>query len=106
MKPWIAISAALAVTALATVTFSHAATADVVYQPFGLNPAYQVPSGPLTPSARPYYRHRHVARYQPYYPLTPAACEAVIFPRSPLCAGRPGRFSPYSEFPFNRYVYY
>jgi hypothetical protein len=100
MKPWIAISAALAV-----MTFSHAANADVVYHPFGINPAYQVPTGPLTPF-RPYHHHRrHVAHYQPYE-WTPVACEAVIFPRSPLCTGRPAHFSPYSEFPFNLYVYY
>jgi hypothetical protein len=98
MKTWIALSAAVAVT-----TFSHAAAADVVYHPSMINPAYQVPVGPLTPF-RPHYRGR-VARYQPY-PWTPVACEAVIFPRSPLCAGRPARFSPYSEFPFSWYVYY
>jgi hypothetical protein len=101
MKPWIAISAAVA--ALSTMIFSHAATADVVYHPFGMNPAYQVPTtGPLTPFEP---RHRYVARYQPY-PWTPAACEAVIFPRSPLCAGRPASFGPYSAFPYNMYVYY
>jgi hypothetical protein len=98
MKPWIAISAAFAV-----MTVSHAATADVVYHPFMINPAYQVPTGPLT-LYRPYHR-RHVARDQPYQ-WTPVACEAVIFPRSPLCTGRPARFSPYSEFPWNTYVYY
>jgi hypothetical protein len=98
MKPWIAISAALAAT-----TFSHAAAADVVFHPFMINPAYEVPVGPLTPF-RPYHRG-HVARYQPY-PWTPVACEAVIFPRSPLCTGRPAHFSPYSPYPFSTYVYY
>jgi hypothetical protein len=97
MNPWIAISTALAVT-----TFSHAAAADVVYHPFTINSAYQVPMGPLTPF-RPHLRH--VARYQPY-PSTPVACETVICPRSPLCTGRPAHFSPYSPFPFSTYVYY
>jgi hypothetical protein len=97
MKPWIAISAALAV-----MTFGRVAAAEVVYHPFGINPAYQVPTGPLTPFQP---RYRHVARYQPY-PWTPVACEAVIFPRSPLCVGRPARFSPYAEFPWNLYAYY
>jgi hypothetical protein len=99
MKPWIAISATLL-----AMTFSRAATADVVYQPFIINPAYQVPMGPLT-AFQPRHHRRHVARYEPYE-WTPVACEAVIFPRSPLCTGRPARFSPYSEFPFNLYVYY
>jgi hypothetical protein len=96
MKNWIAVTAAVAVS-----TFSHAAAADVVYPPSMINPSYQVPFGPLTPF-RP---HGHVARYQPY-PWTPVACEAVIFPRSTLCAGRPAGFSPYSELPFSLYVYH
>jgi hypothetical protein len=101
MKPWIAISAALAV-----MSFSHAASADVVYHPFGINPAYQVPSGPLTPF-RPYHHHRrHAARYYQPHEWTPVACEAVIFPRSPLCAGRPARFGPYNDWPFTTFVYY
>jgi hypothetical protein len=68
-----------------------------------VNPSYHVPMGPLTPF-QPRDRH-HVARYQPY-PFTPVACEAVIFPRSAECAGRPARFSPYSALPFSAYVYY
>jgi hypothetical protein len=99
MKTWIALSAAVA----AATTFNHAASAEVVYNPFMVNPAYQVPMGPLTPF-QPRGRY-HAARYQPY-PWTPVACEAVIFPRSPLCAGRPARFSPYSTLPFSLYVYY
>jgi hypothetical protein len=100
MKPWTAISTALVVATVSTL--SHAAAADVVYHPLMINPAYQVPIGPLTPF-RP---HRHyVARYQSY-PWTPVACEAVIFPRSPLCAGRPAHFTPYSPLPFSAYTYY
>jgi hypothetical protein len=105
MKTRIALSAALAAatTFSLTTTFSPA-MADVVYHPFMVNPSYHVPmTGPLTPF-RPRDRH-HVARYQPY-PFTPVACEAVIFPRSAECAGRPARFSPYSTLPFSAYVYY
>jgi hypothetical protein len=37
----------------------------------------------------------------------PVACEAVIFPRSPLCAGRPATFGPYGPFhlPWNYWYY-
>jgi hypothetical protein len=37
----------------------------------------------------------------------PVACEAVIFPRSPLCAGRPATFGPYGGFhlPWNYWYY-
>jgi hypothetical protein len=95
MKPSIAIAAAVA-----TMTFNGVAKADVVYHPFMINPAYQVPVGPLTP-----HQPRHVVRSQPLG-APPVACEAVIFPRSPVCAGRPARFSPYAHFPWNAYVYY
>jgi hypothetical protein len=54
-------------------------------------------NGPLWPTTRGYIVG--------YYPLWyPGACEAVIFPRSPLCAGRPASFWPYA--PWNYYVYY
>jgi hypothetical protein len=40
--------------------------------------------------------HAYRVKPQPYpYPL---ACEAVKFPRSPLCAGRPYRPSPYGRW--------
>jgi hypothetical protein len=94
MKPSIAISAAIAM-----MTFNGIAKAEVVDHPFMINPAYQVTVGPLTP-----FRPRHVVRYQPL--SAPVACEAVIFPRSPLCAGRPSRYSPYTDFPWNLHVYY
>jgi hypothetical protein len=38
----------------------------------------------MTP-ALAHYRSHDYQTYTPY----PAACEAVFFPRSPLCAGRP-----------------
>jgi hypothetical protein len=84
MKFWIAVSAALAVMSL-----SRASVADV-YRPAIINPAYHVALGPLTP-----WRPRIAVRYEPHYGA-PVACEAVMFPRSPLCAGRPAHFSPYS----------
>jgi hypothetical protein len=41
------------------------------------------------------------AQYRSYRPY-PAACESVIFPRSPLCAGRPASYVP---FPLN-WIFY
>ena len=42
------------------------------------------------------YRHPDAGRY-PAWELyeAPRACSAVKFPRSPLCASVPARFSPY-----------
>jgi hypothetical protein len=51
----------------------------------------------------PRLRHRHVLLLP--YPY-PAACEAVLFPRSPQCAGRPAAFGPYAPYPWDRYVAY
>jgi hypothetical protein len=42
------------------------------------------------------------------YGSPPVACEAVIFPRSPLCAGRPSTFGPFNNdfhFPWNYWYY-
>jgi hypothetical protein len=53
-------------------------------------------------SDRARYRHRY--RSFTWYPLPlPLACEAVLFPRSTLCAGRPATLGPYS---YNPRVYY
>jgi hypothetical protein len=49
--------------------------------------------------------HRFV-RPLPYYSEPPIACEAVVFPRSPLCAGRPAAYGPYATFPWNYYWSY
>jgi hypothetical protein len=53
-------------------------------------------------SRRPYASYEHPA---PGYEF-PAACEALIFPRSPLCAGRPATFGPYAPFPWNFFWYH
>jgi len=42
-----------------------------------------------------------LAQYRSYGPYR-IACESVIFPRSPLCAGRPASYVP---FPFN-WIFY
>jgi hypothetical protein len=36
-------------------------------------------------------------------PPPPVACEAVLFPRSPRCAGRPAAYGPYATYPWNLY---
>ena len=52
-------------------------------------------------------RHRFaVHAYEPLEPLPPVACEAVLFPRSPLCAGRPAAYGPYATYPYNFYWSY
>jgi hypothetical protein len=56
---------------------------------------------PLRPN-----RSRHGLAYHRSYSGHPVACEAVIFPRSPLCAGRPATFGPYAPFPWNLSWYY
>ena len=43
-------------------------------------------------------RTRHASAHHRSYGGYPVACEAVIFPRSPLCAGRPATFGPYGPF--------
>jgi hypothetical protein len=43
-----------------------------------------------------------LAQYRSYRPY-PAACESVIFPRSPLCAGRPAAYDV--PAPFN-WIFY
>jgi hypothetical protein len=97
MKLGIAISAALAL-----IAFTEVSAAQQPSQSPVIKVAHQIgmypPQGPLTPPYRlVYYRS---------YGLYPVACEAVIFPRSPLCAGRPASFGPYELFPWSSYVYY
>ena len=50
-------------------------------------------------------RPRHLIVYYRSYGLYPGACEAVIFPRSPLCAGRPASHGPYAPYPWNTFLY-
>jgi hypothetical protein len=57
----------------------------------------------MTPALAQYRSHSYYRSYRPY----PAACEAVFFPRSPLCAGRPAYRGFWSTlFPYNWIVYY
>jgi hypothetical protein len=45
--------------------------------------------------------HRVLVPREPYdYPY-PVACESVLFPRSPACAGRPAAYGPYATYPWN-----
>jgi hypothetical protein len=57
----------------------------------------------MTPAPR---IRRHSLAVHPYEPLHPVACEAVLFPRSPLCAGRPAAYGPYATYPYNYYWSY
>jgi hypothetical protein len=50
--------------------------------------------------------HRSRGYYESYRPY-PVACEAVMFPRSPLCAGRPAYYPFWWTPPFyNWFAYY
>jgi hypothetical protein len=56
-----------------------------------------------TPGVTHHRSHAYYGSYRPY----PAACEAVIYPRSPLCAGRPAHWDPWYTPPlYNVFVYY
>ena len=96
MKLAITISAALAF-----VAFNQVSAAAQTRQNLVIKVADQVGTYPPQWPTRP--RHRFV--YYRSYSLYPGACEAVIFPRSPLCAGRPASFGPYAPFPWNTSLY-
>ncbi len=84
--------------ALAVMTFDRVAAAQNVNQRLLVKVADQVNvSVPLRP------RRRHQIVAVPYIG-PPVACEAVLFPRSPLCAGRPAPYGWYAPFPWNTYV--
>ena len=56
-----------------------------------------------TPGLTHHRSHGYYGSYRPY----PAACEAVIYPRSPLCAGRPAYFDPWYTPPvYNWFAYF
>ena len=97
MKLGIAISAALALIACTEVSAAQQLSQSPVIKvtrQIGMYP----PQGPLTlPYRLVYYRS---------YGLYPVACEAVIFPRSLLCAGRPASFGPWAPYPWSSWVYY
>lgn len=83
----------LALSALAVVACGRIATAGEI------DKAVIVKVADLAVPKPPPQRHhrRHRARM-------PLACEAVLFPRSPLCEGRPAAFGPYAPPPWNQYV--
>jgi len=99
MKLGITILAALALIALDRVSAAGAPSQRLM-----IKVADQAGLQEPLWSNRPRYRLAH-HRYRSYGSY-PVACEAVIFPRSPLCTGRPAAFGPYGTFPRNLYWYY
>jgi len=87
---------------LALIGFNQVSAAEQTSHNFVIKIADQVGTYPPQWPARP----RHRPAYYRLYSSSPAACEAVIFPRSPLCAGRPASFGPYAPYPWNSFVYY
>jgi hypothetical protein len=103
MKLAITISAAVALVAFSQFAAAAQTRQDfVVEQGFAIKVVDRVGTYPPQWPARP--RHRFV--YYRSYGLYLAACAAVIFPRSPLCAGRPASFGSYAPFPWNTWSYY
>lgn len=99
--------AVIVAAGFALIALNRVAVADDWGQTFVLKVADQVdtivpPHASVPPHARRHHRPAHRYSYSPY----PVACEAVIFPRSPLCAGRPATFGRYAPFPWNMYWYY
>jgi hypothetical protein len=86
--------------ALALVAFNQFSAAAQTSQNLVIKVADRVGTYPPQWPTRP----RHLFVYYRSYGY-PAACEVVIFPRSPLCAGRPASFGPYAPFPWNMYLY-
>jgi hypothetical protein len=97
MKLGIAISAALAL-----IAFTGGSAAGQTNQNFVTKATDQI--GTYPPQWPVRRRHRLV--YYHLYGSYPASCEAVIFPRSALCAGRPASFGPYAPYPWYSYLYY
>ena len=97
MKLGITILAALALIALDRVSAAEAPSQRLMIK-VADQAGFQEPLW----SSRPRHRFAHHRSYVSY----PVACEAVIFPRSPLCTGRPAAFGPYGTFPRNLYWYY
>jgi len=61
---------------------------------------------PLARISRDNVKNLKLAYAVPLGGVYPRACESVIFPRSPLCAGRPATLGPYAPFPWNFFVYW
>ncbi len=87
--------------ALALITFNRVPAAEEPSQNFVIKVADQIGTNPPLWPTRP----RHGLAYHRSHTWYPVACEAVIFPRSPLCAGRPASFGPYAPYPWNLYRY-
>ena len=88
--------------ALTVVAVNQVCVAEQTNQNFVITVADRV--GAIPPS-RPVRLRHGFAKYR-LHGVYPVACEAVIFPRSALCAGRPASFGPYAPHPWNLYVYY
>ena len=87
--------------ALAAVAWGRIASAGEIDHAVVVKAADQAVAAP---AARRYRRPHHDVAPLPYpYPV---ACEAVLFPRSPLCAGRPASYGYYATFPWNFYWSY
>ena len=89
--------------ALLLMAFDRASAAEEPSQHLMIKVADQVGTNRLPWSDRPRHGLAHHRSYGGY----PVACEAVIFPCSPLCAGRPATFAPYGPFhlPWNYWYY-
>lgn len=92
----LAISAVLAVMACAAAAVPGHVMAGDVDHALVIKVADQ---DVLLPAPRLRRSHRVLVRW-PYYPV---ACEAVLYPRSPACAGRPAHFGFYATYPWNHY---
>jgi hypothetical protein len=96
MKFGITNFAALAVMACAPVAMPGAAVAGDVDHALVVKVADQ---DVVLPAPRVRRSHRYLVR-PAYYPY-PVACESVLFPRSPACAGRPASYGFYATYPWN-----
>jgi hypothetical protein len=93
MKFGIAISAALAVVACGRIAAAGEIDKGVVVK--------VADQAVVVPAPRVHRRPHHYV-VDPY----PMACESVLFPRSPLCAGRPASYGYYAPYPWNLYWSY
>ena len=87
--------------ALALVAFNQVFAAAQTRQNFVVKVADRVGMYPPQWPTRPLHRFVYYRSYGSY----PVSCEAVIFPRRPLCAGRPASFGPYAPYPWNTFLY-
>ena len=88
--------------ALALIAFNRVSAAEESSQGLLINVANEVGTYQPPRSDRPWRPPARERSYGAY----PVACEAVIFPRSPLCAGRPATFGPHvPHWPWNYWYY-